>query len=96
MKESHNERTDWDGLSEEEYMIKPATDEEIKKVIQSFKNNKVPGENKINKILLIQLPDNAVTRYRKIIVVGWPKAPAARVHTTIGGLRFGLGLARTA
>ena len=29
-------------------------------------------------------------------VVGWPKAPATRVHTTIGGSRFGLGLARTA
>ena len=26
----------------------------------------------------------------------WPKAPATRVHTTIGGSRFGLGLARTA
>ena len=31
-----------------------------------------------------------------IEVVGWPKAPATRVHTTIGGSRFGLGLARTA
>ena len=30
------------------------------------------------------------------LVVGWPKAPATRVHTTIGGSRFGLGLARTA
>ena len=29
-------------------------------------------------------------------VVGWPKSPATRVHTTIGGSRFGLGLARTA
>ena len=29
-------------------------------------------------------------------VVGWPKAPATCVHTTIGGSRFGLGLARTA
>ena len=31
-----------------------------------------------------------------IMVVGWPMAPAARVHTMIGGLRFRLGLARTA
>ena len=31
-----------------------------------------------------------------LLVVGWPKAPATRVHTTIGGSRFGLGLARTA
>ena len=29
-------------------------------------------------------------------MVGWPKAPATRVHTTIGGSRFGLALARTA
>ena len=60
-------RPDWDRLNEEDYMIKPATDEEIKRIIQSFKNNKSPGESKINKILLIQLPDNAITRYRKII-----------------------------
>ena len=35
-------RPDWDRLNEEEYMIKPATDEEIKRIIQSFKNNKSP------------------------------------------------------
>ena len=29
-------------------------------------------------------------------IVGWTMAPAARVHTMIGGLRFKLGLARTA
>ena len=35
-------------------------------------------------------------RGKRQYVVGWPKAPATRVHTTIGGSRFGLGLARTA
>ena len=48
-------------------MIKPVTNKEIKRILQNFKNNKSPGENKIDKILLLQLPDNMIARYRKRI-----------------------------
>ena len=48
-------------------MIKAATDEKIKRIIQSFKNDKSPGKSEISKILLIQLPNKAIARYRKII-----------------------------
>ena len=49
------------------------------------------------KLILSYLPVHLISpTLNSPEVVGWPKAPAARVHTTIGGLRFGLGLARTA
>ena len=48
-------------------MTKPVTTHEIQQILKDFKNNKAPGESKINKVLLLNLPIPAIKRYRDII-----------------------------
>ena len=54
-------------LDPNNYLIKPVTRFDIISTIKEFKNNKVPGESGINKILLIQLPDSAINRLKDIV-----------------------------
>ena len=58
---------DLDRLDPTNYMTKPITIREVKETIKSFKNNKAPGQSAITKMMMIQLPDNAIKRYTDII-----------------------------
>ena len=54
-------------LDPNNYLLKPVTRFDIIFTIKEFKNNKVPGESGINKILLIQLSDSAINRLKDIV-----------------------------
>ena len=60
------EKTDYDRLDNDNYLIRPITNSDIKQIIRDFKH-KAPGHSGINKVLLLNLPDIAVTKYRDIL-----------------------------
>ena len=61
------QHTDYDRLDPNNYMTRPTTSGEIKRIIKEFKNGKAPGLSGINKVLLMNLPDIAIDRFRDII-----------------------------
>ena len=50
-------------------MTRPTTSTEIKRIIKEFKNGKAPGFSGINKVLLMNLPDIAIDRFRDIVTL---------------------------
>lgn len=48
-------------------VISPINIREVKRTIMSFRNKKAPGESKINKEILMQLPDTVLHHYTHII-----------------------------
>ena len=61
------QHTDSDRLDTNNYMTRPTTSTEIKRIIKEFKNGKAPVLSGINKVLLMNLPDIAIDRFRDII-----------------------------
>ena len=60
------EKTDCDRLDNDNYLIRPVTNNDIKQIIKDFKH-KAPGQSGINKILLLNIPEIAITKYRDIL-----------------------------
>ena len=60
------EKTDCDRLDNDNYLIRPVTNNDIKQTIKDFKH-KAPGQSGINKILLLNIPEIAITKYRDIL-----------------------------
>ena len=63
----HYQFADTDRLNPDNFMTRPTTREEIKQIIKEFKNGKAPGISSINKVMLMNLPDVAIDRLRKIL-----------------------------
>ena len=61
------QHTDSDRLGPNNYMTRPTTSTKIKRIIRGFKNRKAPGLSGINKVLLMNLPDIAIDRFRDIV-----------------------------
>ena len=61
------EFADLDRLDPTNYMTKPTNRQEIKRIINDFKNGRAPGLSGINKLILINLPDTAIDRLTTII-----------------------------
>lgn len=61
------ETIDLTRLDPENPVIKPITLRNVKRTIQTFKNRKAPGESRINKEILTQLPDIILEHYTHII-----------------------------
>ena len=60
------ERTDLDRLDPDNYLLRPVTESDIINIIKDFKH-KAPGASGINKILLMNIPKIAITKYKDII-----------------------------
>ena len=60
------EKTDCGRLDNDNYLIRPVTNNDIKQIIKDFKH-KAPGQSGINKILLLTIPEIAITKYRDIL-----------------------------
>ena len=59
-------RTDLDRLDPDNYLTRPVTLNDLKQIIKDMKN-KAPGESGIKKIMLINLPEVALIKYKDII-----------------------------
>ena len=60
------ERTDLERLDPDNYLLRPVTESDIINIIKDFKH-KAPGASGINKILLMNIPKIAITKYKDII-----------------------------
>ena len=60
------ERSDLDRLDPENYLLMPVTESDIINIIKDFKH-KAPDTSGINKILLMNIPKIAITKYKDII-----------------------------
>ena len=60
------EKSDLDRLDLNNYLIKPITNNDIKQIIKDFKH-RAPGKSGINKIMLINIPEIAITKYKEIL-----------------------------
>ena len=60
------EKSDLDRLDLNNYLTKPITNNDIKQIIKDFKH-RAPGKSGINKIMLINIPDIAITKYKDIL-----------------------------
>ena len=60
------EKSDLDRLDLNSYFSKPITNNDIKQIIKDFKH-RAPGKHGINKIMLINIPEIAITKYKDIL-----------------------------
>lgn len=57
---------DFSRLDDQNYITKPITRNEIMGTIRTFKNKKAPGQTKIDKAILMKLPQNMIDGLREI------------------------------
>ena len=60
------EHADLDRLDPTNYMTRPTNRQELRRIINDFKNGRAPGKSGINKVILINLPDTAIDRLADI------------------------------
>ena len=60
------EKSDLDRLDLNNYLTKPITNDDIKQIIKDFKH-RAPGKSGINKIMLINIPEIEITKYKDIL-----------------------------
>ena len=60
------EWSDTDRLNDESYLLRPVTNQDLKQIINKFKH-KAPGKIGIIKLLLMKMPENAVSKFRDIL-----------------------------
>lgn len=61
------ERINFTRLQSDNILIKPITMAEVKNTLRSFRNRKAPGQSRINKEIMINLPDNVMNHYLHIL-----------------------------
>ena len=60
------ERSNLDRLNIDNYLLRPVTNQDIKIIIKEFKH-KAPGKSGITKLLLMKIPEIAITKFKDII-----------------------------
>ena len=60
------ERSNLNRLNANSYLLRPVTNQDIKIIIKEFKH-KVPGKSGITKLLLMKIPEIAITKFKDII-----------------------------
>ena len=53
-------------LNVDSYLLRPVTNQDIKLIIKEFKH-KAPGKSGITKLLLMKIPENAITKFKDLI-----------------------------
>ena len=60
------ERSNLNRLNADSYLLRPVTNQDIKIIIKEFKH-KAPGKSGITKLLLMKIPEIAITKFKDII-----------------------------